>query len=63
MLERLNKEIRRRKRVIGIFPNSESYFRLVTTYLIEYAEDWLSYLSAKSIHDAFSNAACFILSE
>ncbi len=40
MLERLNKEIRRRTRVVGIFPNPESYVRLVTTYLIEYAEDW-----------------------
>ena len=60
MLERLNKEIRRRTRVVGIFPNSESYFRLVTTYLIEYAEDWSSsraYLSAKSVQLAFSHAA------
>jgi transposase-like protein len=40
MLERLNKEIRRRTRVVGIFPNTDSYLRLVVTYLIEYAEDW-----------------------
>ena len=40
MLERLNKEIRQRTRVVGIFPNPESYVRFVTTYLIEYAEDW-----------------------
>ena len=40
MLERLNKEIRRRTRVVGIFPNPDSYLRLVTTYLMEYAEDW-----------------------
>ena len=40
LLERLNKEIRRRTRVVGIFPNADSYLRLVVSYLIEYAEDW-----------------------
>jgi hypothetical protein len=40
MLERLNKEIRRRTRVVGIFPNPESYLRLVMVYLIEYSENW-----------------------
>ena len=40
MLERLNKEIRRRSRVVGIFPSADSYLRLVTCYLIEYTEDW-----------------------
>jgi putative transposase len=52
MIERLNKEIRRRTRVIGIFPNPESYVRLVTIYLMEYSEDWSvsrSYLSEQSI--------------
>lgn len=42
MLERLNKEIRRRTTVVGIFPNEASYLRLVTTYLMEYADDWSS---------------------
>ena len=40
MIERLNREIRRRTSVVGIFPNESSYVRLVTTYLMEYAEDW-----------------------
>jgi len=60
MLERLNKEIRRRTRVVGIFPNPASYLRLVATYLMEYSEDWSSaraYLSAQSIQDAFLSAA------
>lgn len=39
MLERLNKKIRRRINVVGIFPNPDSYLRLATTYLMEYAED------------------------
>ena len=54
MIERLNKEIRRRTRVIGIFPNPESYVRLVTIYLMEYSEDWsvsYSYLSEQSISE------------
>ena len=52
MIERLNREIRRRTSVIGIFPNESSYVRLVTTYLMEYAEDWSvsrAYLSQESI--------------
>jgi transposase-like protein len=40
MLERLNREIRRRTAVVGIFPSIDSYIRLVTTYLIEYGEEW-----------------------
>jgi len=42
VLERLIKEIRRRTRVIGVFPTAESYIRLVTCCLIEYSEDWLT---------------------
>ena len=52
MIERLNCEIRRRTSVIGIFPNESSYVRLVTTYLMEYAEDWSvarAYISHESI--------------
>lgn len=54
MLERLNKEIRRRTRVVGIFPNPESYIRLVTAHLIEYAEDWSTagvYMKSQSLQD------------
>jgi len=40
VLERLNKEIRRRSKVVGIFPSRESYLRLLTSYLIEYTEEW-----------------------
>lgn len=40
MLERLNEEIRRRSRVVGIFPSIDSYIRLVCCYLMEYTEDW-----------------------
>jgi len=40
VLERANREIRRRSRVVGVFPSIESYLRLVTAYLIEYTKDW-----------------------
>ncbi len=53
-LERVHKEIRCRTRVVGIFPNTDSYLRLVTSYLIEYTEDWVSsrkYISPETIEE------------
>lgn len=41
-LERLNQEIRRRERVIRIFPNEESAFRLMGALLAQQSETWLS---------------------
>jgi putative transposase len=55
MQERLHEEIRRRSRVVGIFPSTESYVRLVTAYLIEYSEEWSvgrCYIKADSISRA-----------
>ena len=52
MLERLNREIRRRTNVVGVFPNMDSYIRLVTSNLIEYSEDWSagrSYINPEKI--------------
>lgn len=40
MLERLNEEIRRRERVIRIFPNEESPLRLIGALLLEKDEVW-----------------------
>ncbi|MFX1535193.1 MAG: transposase, partial [Promethearchaeota archaeon] len=42
VVERIIREIRRRSRVIGVFPNQASYVRLITSYLIEYSEDWIN---------------------
>lgn len=39
-LERLNREIKRRSKVIGIFPNDASITRLVGSFLIEENERW-----------------------
>jgi len=39
-LERLNQEVRRREKVIRIFPNTQSAFRLVGSVLMQYQEDY-----------------------
>lgn len=41
MLERLNEEIKRRTRVVRIFPNAESCLRLVRALCVETHEAWL----------------------
>ena len=40
MLERVNKEIKRRTRVATLFPNEKSLLRLVSAILMEISEDW-----------------------
>lgn len=50
-LERINKEIRRRTRVVGVFPNEASCLRLVSALLMETSEEWQigkRYCSGKS---------------
>ena len=42
MVERLNREIKRRTRVVSIFPNEDSLLRLVGALLMETSEDWES---------------------
>jgi putative transposase len=39
-LERINKEIRRRTRVVGVFPNEASCLRLISALLMEISEEW-----------------------
>jgi transposase-like protein len=41
-LERLNKELKRRTRVVGIFPNEAACLRLVSALAMEISEDWLA---------------------
>jgi len=41
-LERLNREIKRRTRVVTLFPNVASCERLITAVLLEQHEDWIT---------------------
>ncbi len=50
VLERLNREIKRRTRVASLFPNMESCLRLISALLAEQDEEWLNasiYLNMK----------------
>jgi putative transposase len=40
MLERLSREIKRRTRVVTIFPNEASCLRLISAFLMEKSEEW-----------------------
>jgi len=41
-VERLHREVRRRARVVSIFPNPSSCLRLVSAVLSEISEEWLT---------------------
>lgn len=52
-LERINKEICRRTRVVGVFPNEASCLRLVSALLMEISEEWQigkRYCAGKSLN-------------
>jgi putative transposase len=53
-LERLNQEIKRRTRVVRIFPNRESCLRLVGALLAEQSEEWMTgrrYLDMRELRE------------
>jgi transposase-like protein len=59
-LERLNKEVKRRANVVGIFPNEASIRRLIGAILAEQNDEWLlqkRYLTLESLSDLGSSLA------
>ena len=49
--ERANEEIKRRTKVVGVFPSVESMMRLVGSVLIDVNEEWLAmnFIDASSL--------------
>jgi putative transposase len=57
-IERINREIRRRTKVIGVFPNVASALRLIGMILLEQTEDWHAdkrYMSEESMAQLYLN--------
>ena len=56
-LERLNKEIKRRSRVVGIFPNEEAAIRLCGAVVLDINDEWAAserrYFSEASMADLY----------
>ena len=57
MQERLNQEVRRRERVIRVFPNDEAAFRLIGAVLADINETWMErrYLDMNEFYEVIGS--------
>ena len=62
-LERLHREIRRRTRVVGIFPHEASALRLISAVLAEIHEEWLTGRQYLNLAAKWSNPSLRALKE
>jgi len=59
-IERINREIRRRTRVVGVFPSVASAMRLIGMILLEQTDDWHAgkrYMSEDSMQQLYAHGA------
>ena len=65
--ERINKEIKRRSRVVGIFPNEASGIRLVGAILADFRDEWQAtdrrYLSEDSMNQLYPQRDTLVTAE
>ena len=60
------REVRRRSRVVGIFPPIPSWVRLDTCYLMEYSEDWptdRSPIKREKVQEAMERGWAFLATQ
>ncbi len=51
MVERVNRELKRRTKVVGVFPNEESLLRLVGSILMDVNEEWVTGKKYLQMHE------------
>ena len=58
MLERLFREVKRRTKVVGVFPNETSASTLATEIMLRSSEEWTlkRYLSMEALFEAVENS-------
>jgi transposase-like protein len=54
-LERINRELKRRTRVVGIFPNPAACLRLVTAIAIEISDEWFTNRTYLTMENSTNN--------